>query len=193
MKLQPLLLFMMLASTLAACVLVTDENPPMGAGGPANPIARRVPERLNIRVAVDCLPTCALVGTDLGQTTRTILSAFRESGRFIVTPSDQVAGEIDIKLSVERQNDWLDARYCNRSFGLIPASWHDRVLMTSTFSRRQGGGMRRIEQAGEVGYRCHLFLSPWVAFAEGDGALDRTVADLTRRTIAQIAAPGSSR
>lgn len=173
-----------LAAFVAGCVLIHSD----AAGLPAMThakLANGKPARLNLRLSLDCLPTCAVIGMDLHQAGKTIIAAYNDSGRFSVTPSDEVDFVADIKLSVERENDWLEAKVCNGSFGLLPAVWHDRLRMTTAFASRQGVPSRRFEQAAEIDYRCHLFLAPLVpTYGESD-ALDRLVTELTRRTIAQ--------
>lgn len=173
------LLPLLLAAPITACVLAHTD-----ATGSIVTTAPR-PQRLNIRLGLDCLPTCAQIGMDLAQAGRTIAAAYRGSGRYAVTPSDQVDWVANVELRIERVNDWLESKYCHGSFGLLPAVWHDSVRMTTTFTGPDGLTRQRIETAAEIGYRCHLFLAPALAFGAGPDEMERTIAALTQQTIAR--------
>ena len=174
------------ALCLAGCVYVTADDAP-GLPDVSKMSAAARPERINLRVALDCLPTCAFIGTDLAQTQRIIATEYVRSGRFTITPSDDVSRVADVKVSVTREEAWLAPPYCQRTFGFLPASWRDHVRMATTLSGREGMAPRRIEQEADVEYYCHLFLLPWLPFSDEPGALDRTMATLSDRTTRDLA------
>lgn len=169
---------------IASCVIV-EPNPSNPPQAKLVPVSKSTPLRLNVRVSLECKPSCTYVGTDLGQVGKAIIAAYRDSGRFSVTPSDQVDFNTEIKLSIDREDDWLDAKVCNGTFGLIPAVWHDTVRMSTTYASRQGVSSRRFEQAADVAYRCHLFLAPLLPFHSEPDILDRMVTELSNTTIAR--------
>lgn len=189
MRLIRLLCLGIPAFFLAGCVIMDSDALSSQQTAPAKPAAAR-PVGLNIHVALNCTPSCAEVGTDVGQLEKTIVAAYSHSRRFSPTLSDQADFVAHIKLDVERRNHWLEAKICNGSFGLLPAVWRDTVRMRTRVVSRLGMTSRSFEQQAEVDYRCHLFLAPLLpVFAESD-VLDRTVTELTRRTIAQAEAEG---
>jgi hypothetical protein len=171
---------------LAGCVYVTADDVPGSQDAPKMSATAR-PERINLRVALDCLPTCAFIGTDLAQTTRIIATEYGRSGRFTITPSDDVSRVADVKVSVTREEGWLGPAYCQRTFGFLPATWRDHVRMVTTLSGREGVTARRIEREADVEHYCHLFLLPWLPFSDEPGALDRTMATLSDRTTKDLA------
>lgn len=183
-RLRTALFSMMLIFPIAGCVIM-DSNSDASPEPKSSVKLPSTPLRLNVRIALDCTPTCAFVGTDLGQVSKSIIAAYQSSGRFAVVPSDQVDFDADIKLNIDRQSVLLDAGICNRTCGLIPAIWHDTVRMSTTFTRRQGGPAWHAAQAAEVDYRCHLFLAPLSPFWSDPDVLDRRVAELSLATVAR--------
>lgn len=177
------------ALLLAGCVIMNSDTLPSTAAAPA-PREAAQPLRLNVHVALNCTPSCAVIGADAGQSGQAIIAAYGESGRFAVTPSDEVDFVAEIKLDVARQGDFLEAKICNGSFGLLPALWRDTLRMNTRLVSRLGMTSRHFEQQAEITYQCHLFLSPLVPFFGESDALDRTVTELARRTIAQAEAAG---
>lgn len=185
MKLTTNLGSSILAVVLSGCAYVTTDDtlhafraPQASAGRPA--------ERVNVSVALDCLPTCALVGGDLAQTTRAIVAAYRRSGRFTVTPSDDVSRVVAVTVSITREEGWLAPAFCQRTFGFLPASWHDHVRMVTTLSGREGITSKRIEHEADVEHYCHLFFLPALPFSEDPGALERTIEALAYRTALEV-------
>ncbi len=189
MRLTEVLCLAIPAWFFTGCVIMNADTLDSTETPLAKPAAAK-PVRLNVHVALNCTPSCAVVGTDLRQSEKTIVAAYDDSGRFAVTPSDEADLVAHINLHLERQDDLLEAKVCNGSFGLLPAAWRDTVRMNTRLVSRWGMTSRLFEQQAEIAYRCHLFLAPLVPFWAEPEVLDRTVTELTRRTIAQAAAEG---
>ncbi len=172
--------------SLTGCVFVTmDDTLPLT--GVSDASMKKRAERINLSVALDCRPTCAFVGTDLAATTRAIVSEYRRSGRFTVTPSDDVSRVAEVKVSIVQEDGWLAPPFCERTFGLLPGSWRHRVRMVTTLSGREGVVPHRSEYEAEVNHYCHLVLLPWGPFSADPGALDRTVGGLAYRSALEVA------
>lgn len=185
MRLLPVLLVMVLDPWIAGCVIV---SPGASPDAKVSTVAKRPPLRLNVAVSLDCRPSCTYVGTDLWQARDTIAAAYESSGRFSLTPSDRVDLNAEVRLSIDREDDWLNAESCHGTFGLMPAVWHDRLRMSTTYVSPRGIASRRLEQTAEVSYHCHLLFAPLLPFRSEPDVLNRLVTVLTNRTIEQAEA-----
>lgn len=192
MKYPYLLLPGFLAALLAGCVIIDLDATGSPRAAPAQSPSVK-PARLNLSLSLNCLPTCALIGLDLAQAGKSITAAYHDSGKFTVTPSDQVDYVADVALRIERVNDWLEGKACDRSFGLLPAFWRDSVRMTTTLTSPRGAAPWRFESSAAIGYRCHLLLAPLAPFQSEPDAMDRALTALSQQTIARAEAQGALR